>query len=309
MYNRNLHILNESEDYQYYLDYRTGCATAITGRFNSERLRAACSALNTARTLGIKEAARITPAGESVPLDVWTTSFKRVSSQWQLPVVSLDKLSIFCDGDGILTSSELEKLPSGAEAEPYLDPVESVVYKLFDLRIDGSLGKKVAFESNSEGEMELVLKSAILTDTLEKLSILDDAGAHPTEIIGLSEDGFYLLAKQPLAYPMKSFHEDRDQSLKLIQAVLPTGGNFRSTVAIIWLHNQSWIIADLHDRNIMIDANGNPTIIDALIGAIPPLASSACYFLNMAIHDAKEWKDTGQQPLHSPFEDVPDDDL
>ena len=50
-------------------------------------------------------------------------------------------------------------------------------------------------------------------------------------------------------------------------------------------------------------------MIDTLIGGIPPQASRACYFLDMAINDAKHWKQTGQLPLYTPFEDVPDEEL
>lgn len=297
------------EKQQYSIDFRTGYPTAISGDAVSEEIRATCSALNAGRTRGIKEAARFTPSGQQISVDVWSTSFERVASQWKVPLVSLERMGIDCDEDGILSSDTLIALPSGAEASPYLDAEEKVVYKLFDLRIDGSLGKKVAFEENYEGQIELELKDAVLTDTIDKLSVLNDTGAHLTEVVGLSDDGCYLIAKQPLAYAMNSFIEDRDVSLKLIRAVVPKGGHYRSTVAIIWLNEEAWIISDLHDRNIMIDSNGKPTIIDALIGGIPPQAIRSCYFLDMAISDARQWKITGQLPLHTPFEDVADEEL
>ena len=90
--------------------------------------------------------------------------------------------------------SNLVPLPSGAEASPYYDPDSNAVYKLFDLRPNGSLGKKISLEINEEQEFEVVLKDAVLRDTLEKLRILNDIGGHPTEIIGLSDNGNYLNA-------------------------------------------------------------------------------------------------------------------
>ena len=69
--------MNGNEDYQHYLDDRTGCGTAITGIYHSERLRAACSALNRARTVVIMELSQQTPPGESLAGEVWKASLTR----------------------------------------------------------------------------------------------------------------------------------------------------------------------------------------------------------------------------------------
>ena len=300
--------MNESEQ-NYVIDFRTGYPTAIYNDSVNDNIRAACSSINSTRARGIKEAARHTPAWEQISVDAWTASFKRLTEQWGVPLVSLSKLGIECDRDGILSSDSLAKLPTGAEAEPYQDVEEKVVYKLFYLMIDGSLGKKMSFERNSEGELDLISKNATLSDTLDKIIVLNDVGAHPTEIIGLSDDGCYLVAKQPLAYPLNSFESDRESSLHTIHAVKPLGGNYRTTIATVWVQDQAWVVSDLHKRNIMIDSNGEPTIIDALIGAIPPFAINACYFLSLSIEGTKRWKETGEKPLVTDFEDVPDEDL
>lgn len=99
--------------------------------------------------------------------------------------------------------ADLIPLPSGAEASPYHDPQSNSVYKLFDLRPNGSLGKKISLELNDQQEFEVVLKDAVLRDTSEKIRILNDIGGHPTEIVGLSDNGDYLIAKQPLARRMR----------------------------------------------------------------------------------------------------------
>jgi hypothetical protein len=56
-----------------------------------------------------------------------------------------------------------------------------VVYKLFDLRADGSLGKMIALIEPESDRFEIQLLSARLIDTLEKLSVLNEAGGHPAE--------------------------------------------------------------------------------------------------------------------------------
>jgi len=301
--------LNENEDYQYYLDYRTGCATAITGRFNSERLRAACSALNRARTVGIMEISQQTPPGESLQADVWAASFTRGASSWDVPLISLEKLGIDRDRDGFLTSNELEPLTSGAEAAPYFDAKHGVVYKLFDLRENGSLGKKVVVERDSDGEFQIELADATLFDTLKKLTILNDAGALVSEIVGLSDSGDYLISKQPYANPREDFHEDREVSIHAIRGIVPVGSTFRRTTAITYINGSAWLVDDLHDRNIMRTAEDKPTIIDALTGNIPPLAIKELDWLKNAIADAKYYRENNQIPLRKPFDDVADDDL
>lgn len=173
--------MDEQISAQYHFDFRTGQQSAIgRGGITSEQ-RAACVALNRIRTRGILEATQLAPPGESLSIDVWTAALARRTREWELPLVSLDKLGIEHDQDGLQFSvSGLIPLPSGAEASPYHDPESDVVYKLFDLRPNGSLGKKITLELNDDGEFEVFLKDAVLRDTLEKLQILNEAGGHPT---------------------------------------------------------------------------------------------------------------------------------
>ncbi len=64
---------------------------------------------------------------------------------------------------------------------------------------------------------------------------------------------------------------------------------------MISLNSQGWLISDLHDRNIMRDREGNPTIIDALIGPIPPTALRKLAWLRNAVEDAEDVR-CGREP-------------
>ncbi len=301
--------MNEDEHHQYYLDYRTGCATAITGRFNSERMRAACSALNRARTYGIMELSQQTPSGEPLALNVWAALTTRNASIWDIPFIPLSKLGIHRDRDGFLSSMELEPLLSGAEASPYYDEKNEVVYKLFDLRANGSLGKKVVLERDEDGNFQIELVDATLFDTLKKLSILNDSGALVSEIVGLSESGDYLISKQPYANPMQNFRADREVAIHAIRGIVPVGSTFRRTTAITYINGSAWFVDDLHERNIMRTAEDQPTIIDALTGSIPPMAIKELGWLKIAIADAKYYRENNQIPLRKTFYDVEDAEL
>jgi len=245
---------------QLHLDFRTGRPTAIDARSSSDTQRAACTSLNRERTRSILEAAQFSPPGEQIPAHVWDAAFTRRSREWELPLISLEKLGIFHDRDGLRSSNgNLIALPSGAEACPYYDPEWSVVYKLFDLRANGSLGKKISLELNDEGEFELMEgKDADLKSTLEKLAVLNEAGAHPTEIVGLSDNGDYLIAKQPLALPMKDYLQDRHTATLAICGIVPQATRLKRAITVIWVNMQPWLLADLHDRNICEIAKMNP---------------------------------------------------
>lgn len=123
-------------------DFRTGFPTAILGSETSETVRSACRAINAQRTRGIQEAAKQAPSSESLPPHVWTASFTEQANQWDVSLVHLERLGISHDNDDFLLSDELIALPSGAEAHPHLDAKNGIVYKLFDLKPNGSVGKK-----------------------------------------------------------------------------------------------------------------------------------------------------------------------
>jgi uncharacterized protein (DUF779 family) len=72
-------------------------------------------------------------------------------------------------------------------------------------------------------ECKFQTEDATLDDTLEKLCSLHNAGACHAEIIGLTDSGDYLLAKQPLCYPFEDFHQDRDVAAQAIKAVPAKG--------------------------------------------------------------------------------------
>jgi hypothetical protein len=197
-------------------------------------------------------------------------------------------LGIHHDEDGMLSSDFLTALTSGAEASPFLDEEWSVVYKLFDLRVDGSLGKKIALEEPETDCFEIQLLPARLIDTLKKLSVLNEAGGHPTEIVGLSSNADFLIAKQPLAFSYKDYQKDRETATKAMAGIVPPFTNLVRQVAVISLNSEAWLISDLHNRNIMRDREGNPTIIDALIGPVPPAAWRKLTWLRNAVEDAED---------------------
>jgi hypothetical protein len=261
------------------------------------------------------------PPGEPLSTDGWAALVATRALQREVPLVPLTVFGFQRDEEGGLTSGALDKLVSGAEAEPYMDSEARVVYKLFFLLPTGTLGKKLDFSTNGEGEFELTYRAARLEETVEKIRVLHDAGGHPTEIVGLSESGDYLIVKQPLAafqpyskgissFPTEDlFIHDRLRACEALKAIPCVCPGFRQTIAVIWLDGAAWLIGDLHERNIMRDSLGAPTVIDALIGPVTAAAHNALPRLADTVSRAKTWRLEGFLPPEVDFMAVDDDEL
>jgi hypothetical protein len=300
-------ILDGKTSSQLSLDLRTGWPTAVHAGISCAEQRAACLAINRERSRGILEATQQSASGEPVSSDAWLAFVARQAAKREIPLIPLSALGIEHDEDGMRSSTLLSAFKPGAEASPYFDRDLGVVYKLFDLRVNGSLGKKIELVSDEEGHFDVQLHDAMLPDTLEKLSILNAAGAHPTEIVGLSDTGDYLIVKQPLAGPAKKYLVDRDAAVGHMRGVIPPVTGLRRMVAVIWVEEQPWLVSDLHPLNIMRDQHGLPTVIDALTGPVSAKAIGKLQWLREAVEDAQALREGRPLMKRKRFEDVDDD--
>lgn len=294
---------------QSHFDFRTGRETTIQSNLCTEGDRTACSALNRQRAKGIQEAARQAPSRQSFSPDVWAALVASRSREWGVPLVRLEDLGLDRDQDAILSSRTFKPLKTGAEASPFADTDWLVVYKLFPLHASGGLGKTFEIERHPDGHgFEMTVRDALLVETMEKLIVLHDAGAHPTEIVGIDEQGDYLVVKQPLAYPYVDLDADRLIALEQVRAV-PCRARFRRAVWILWEHDQAWVMSDLHPGNIMRDANGVPTIIDALLSPLPPSLIKSDRMLAEDVEDAKALREGRKPRSRDVFALISDDEL
>jgi hypothetical protein len=254
--------VNGSLTEQSIFDFRTGRETAFQGAFFGPGERSACSALNRRRAQGITEATRDSPSRQSYAPHAWAALVDARSRQWGVPLIDLAALGIGHDADDMLKSTVLRPLKTGAEACPFADDQWQVVYKLFPLHSQGGLGKTFEIDVSDDGEgYEMTTQDATLLQTMDKLMVLHDAGACPTEIVGIDSMFDYLVVKQPLAAPYREFETDRLAALDSIHAI-PCKARFKRPTWILWEHECAWIMSDLHQGNIMRDAQGQPTIID-----------------------------------------------
>jgi len=300
---------DESAQEFFYFDPRTGVPTAIIGPEIGPAQRAACTSFNRQRTRGIIQVREAAQRREQIPVDVWSQSFTGRLNDWEVPIVSLENLGIQVE-DGSFESDSLFKLKAGAEASPFLDEENGVVYKLFDLRANGSLGKKLKLERlPDESRYDLVNGDADVIHTVQKLSALHEAGGLPTEIVGYADSGDVLIVKQPQAQAYHQFKTDLKAATDRLHSIFPGRANFGRSCGIFYALGEAWLVADLHKGNIMRDSESNPVVIDALIGEIPPSLRKQLHWLDEACNDAQEFRETGIKPTRDLFDGLNDDDL
>jgi hypothetical protein len=300
--------VNDRRSEQTFFDFRTGRETALQGAVFGPGERSACSALNRRRAQGIQEATRDSPSRQSYAPDAWAALVEARSRQWGVPLIDLAALGISHDADDMLQSSTLRPLKTGAEACPFADDQWRLVYKLFPLFRSGGLGKTFEIEPSDAESFEMFTQDATLLQTMEKLMVLHDAGACPTEIVGLDYMFDYLVVKQPLASAYLDFEADRQTAVNTIHAV-PCKARFKRQTWILWEHETAWIMSDLHYGNIMRDAQDQPTIIDALLAPLPPELIKSSRLLTEHVEDARALRLGLSVADRKAFDDVCDDDL
>lgn len=74
-------------------------------------------------------------------------------------------------------------------------------------------------------------------------------------------------------------------------------------------HECAWIMSDLHQGNIMRDAQGQPTIIDALLAPLPPALIKGSRLLAEHVEDAMTLRHGLPLAGRKAFDDVKDEDL
>jgi hypothetical protein len=138
-----------------------------------------------------------------------------------------------------------------ASESPTLSPAAASGYRM---------GLKLAATKHN-GTWQVDTRSGNLFDMIEKVIALDGTGALPTEIIGMLDTGDHLIVKQPCATDSRAA-----AAMKAWPVPAKTGlGDLR----IFAWGQRHWFLTDLHPGNVFT-WQGKPTVIDALIGEVPP---------------------------------------
>ncbi len=202
--------------------------------------------------------------GEWAALGEAIRAFRR-----HLPIVPLETFGFRTEVDDPFEANtvELQRIGGGVEALAFVDTRQSV-YKFFLFREGGDVGATFAF---ARGEGELLQATAVPGSyrmLFEKLRLTHTFGI-PTEIVGITPEGI-IVAKQTLG---RALPEKTDVSGLDPERLIPLPSRFvradRDHPRLAFLDEQPWLVADTHDRNVVVAEDGSRRVIDLVAAPLP----------------------------------------
>ena len=186
-----------------------------------------------------------------------------------LPLVRLEDFGFDSESDDPFETNtpRLRRIGGGVEALAFADDRGSV-YKFFLFREGGDVGATFAF-ARDEGE---VLQATAVPGSyrrlFEKLRLTHLFGM-PTEIAGITPEGI-VVAKQTLG---RMLPEKTDMSELDPVRLIPIPSRFlradRDHPRLVFLDDAPWLVADTHDRNVVIAEDGSHRVIDLVAAPLP----------------------------------------
>jgi valyl-tRNA synthetase len=284
---------NAQNEYSY-INPRTGLRSYIKGSPFDERAGAALASQNrramgsAARCMDGAQSGGKVGSNHSAFWEKFRTLLSSGGDIEGLPIVDLKALGLQASGKtiSIIEGSGLTKLPPGAEAQPFADKTAGVVYKIFASDTDGYAGRLIKVD-NSTGKTQFDFAVSNPLQMLEKIALLHEIGGLATEIVGVTIDGDWIVA-QPLATAItqEELGKARAEAVAAVGGVMINEPGFED-IRLVWHRGQTWLIGDLHVRNIMRDHTGQARIMGALILPLPSQLEKDYATVRTAVHEAK----------------------
>jgi len=186
-----------------------------------------------------------------------------------LPLVRLEDFGFSADVDDPFEANtvQLQRIGGGVEALAFVDTRRSV-YKFFLFREGGDVGAAFAFSRGEDGALQATAVPGTYRLLFEKLRLIHEFGI-PTELVGITPEGIPV-AKQTLG---RALPEKTDVSGLDPERLIPIPSRFlradRDHPRLAFLDGVAWLVADTHDRNIVIDERGDWRIIDLVAAPLP----------------------------------------
>lgn len=186
-----------------------------------------------------------------------------------LPFVRLEDFGFSSDADDPFeaNTARLHRIGGGVEALAFADEQRSV-YKFFLFREGGEVGATFAFARGDGGVLQATAVPGSYRRLFEKLGITHLLGM-PTEIAGITPEGV-LVAKQTYG---RMLPEQTDVSGFDPARLIPIPSRFlradRDHPRLAFLEGVPWLVADTHDRNVVVAEDGSWRIIDLVAAPLP----------------------------------------
>jgi len=187
-----------------------------------------------------------------------------------LPIIAFEDFGFNLDLDDPFeaNTARLRRIGGGVEALAFVDDRHSV-YKFFHFREGGDVGATFDFTSGGEGGMlQATAVPGSYRMLFEKLRLTHTIGM-PTEVVGITPEGI-LVAKQTLG---RALPDQTDVSGHDPQCLIPMPSRFlradRDHPRLVFLDQEPWLVADTHDRNVVVAEDGSRRIIDLVAAPLP----------------------------------------
>lgn len=203
--------------------------------------------------------------GEWAALGEAIRAFRR-----HLPLIPFEAFGFSSDDEDPfeVANAKLRRIGGGVEALAFVDERRSV-YKFFLFREGGDVGATFAF-ARAEGDLlQATAVPGSYRMLFEKLRLTHQFGI-PTEITGITPEGI-VVAKQTLG---RMLPEKTDVSGLDPHRFIPIPSRFlradRDHPRLAFLDGEPWLVADTHDRNVVVAEDDTWRVIDLVAAPLPP---------------------------------------
>jgi hypothetical protein len=203
--------------------------------------------------------------------DLWSELAKAVVAfRESTPIVSLHEFGFPAESEEPLSegSPHLRYLGGGVEAWAFAAADESV-YKFYLPREGGTIAGSFQFHPAGDPSIEAVANLGTYEGLFQRIALLHDIGGMPAEVVGISPEGVLIL---------KQVQGARIETGNDVQAYFPPGliaipsrlmRAHRDHPRFVFALGTLWFIADLHEKNFVVDQAGQPRLVDAISALFP----------------------------------------
>ena len=187
-----------------------------------------------------------------------------------LPLVRLEDFGFSADDDDPFeaNTTRLHRIGGGVEALAFADDRQSV-YKFFLFREGGDVGATFAFGRNEGEWLQATAVPGSYRQLFDKLRLTHMLGM-PTEIAGITPEGI-VIAKQTFGRMLPEKTDvsglDPERFISIPSRFLRTD---RDHPRLAFLDDVPWLVADTHDRNVVVAADDTWRVIDLVAAPLPP---------------------------------------
>lgn len=188
-----------------------------------------------------------------------------------LPLRALDVFGFSDTAENPLEepNPRLRRIGGGVEAWAFAAEGDGAVYKFYLPREEKRIGSVFGFAAGEEATLLATAQLGDYRGLLEKLLLIHVLGGMATEVVAVTPEGI-VVAKQTLGEPLA---QGEDMSASLPTGLIEIPSRFlranRDHPRLWFTGTQAWLVADLHARNFVRDAEGALRLIDLVAAPWP----------------------------------------